>query len=458
MGIFLLHFIPFVIFSILIVRSIRKKNLKTGGGLKLVFVFLILLLVYRPFIIAMWMVSNAGFLIFMGVAALLSLRRKKSWSLNLERYIIAFTFAFPLYLIFAIFVFLASVGDRCGEVREKGVIPIFSLCDRSNYLLARRYSSDVYHCRNAFLSADRKLVYIGFGAETINADQVLIGVDRETREIKRIIPTKTVFGGYCHPELGDCVMLITPKERIRLWNDEKQQIIKEFYSPKDRPRFFSVDTGGRQVYVASDAAWIAVVDLAARKIVKKIQMPTGSLLTVSNTRKRVVATKTMLYNPMLMVYDKKTGKIENIYVGLRYLWKNFGFFFHVKADPDGERAFMAAPFECAVYAVDLERKKVLWRQKLPIGIRDMAYDTKRKVLYAGNFVNGYVYKIDASGDRPRVTGRFFIGKRLRYFNYEPDEDIFLSASANGFYIYDPDPDRKLESPRRAAAEKEAGPP
>jgi hypothetical protein len=404
----------------------------------MILVLLFILLFYRPFIIAMWTIDHVWFLVFLAIVALIAIRKRRNQSsLYIERYFITFAYSFTVFLFVMIMRFSTTTGEHCEKMeRGPGVRPVFSLCDSKNQELARRYSPAVYHCRNAFLSADRMLVYVGFGAETMMARQVLLGVNRKTLKVERVLPTKTVFRAYCNPKLKDCVFLVSPYEDIRLWDDEKQSIIKDFYSPRDRPRFLSVDPNGYRVYVASDANWIAQINLASRGIEKKIKMPTGALLTVTNTRKRVIATRNYFFRPYIMIYDKKSGDIDDIAVGGRYLWKNLGFLFHVEADPDGERVFVAAPFECAVYAFDLERKKTVWRQKLPIGIRDMAYDRKRKMLYCANFVDGYIYRIDASGAKPRLKGRVFAGSRIRFLSYEPDEDVILSASANGVVEYD----------------------
>ena len=135
--------------------------------------------------------------------------------------------------------------------------------------------------------------------------------------------------------------------------------------------------------------------------------------------------------------DKITGRFGRITVGPFSVWKSLGFFFHVAADPARERVFVAAPFECALYMVDLDSGKTLWKHELPIGIRNVTYDSKRNMVYAANYVNGYVYIFDASGRTPRYAGKIFLGRRLRFFNYDPGEDVFLAACANGFLIYDP---------------------
>jgi len=365
--------------------------------------------------------------------------RRKTWRSRAAGFVKNFILLFPVFMTFMVLVFSVTLQDRCELVsKQPGVRAVFSFCDASNEAVAEKYASNVYHCRNAFLSADRKLVYTGFGAETNNKVQALLGVDPATGKIERHLSTYTVFRGYCDKENSVCVHLVSPKDTIRIWDDEKQVAIDQYVTPKDRPRFLAPDQENGDLYVASDADWIARVDLKEKKVVEKIKVPTGSLLTIDDTREKIVGTINMGFRNVLMVVDKKSREVENIRVGSLNMWKSLGFFFHVAADPVRERVFVAAPFECAVYMVDLKTKKTVWRVKLPIGIRDLTYDTKRDVLYASNFVNGYVYKIKAEGDSPQRAGRIFLGKRLRYFNYEPDMDIFLGASANGFFMYDPE--------------------
>jgi len=441
---FLAQFVPLLVFSLIIIHFVfrGRKGVVGGFNVKKTLIFVFALLVYRSSIIAMFMVGPAAFSIFISAVALWAIYRKKVWKERAAKFAGNFILLFPIYMFFAVLAFSSKVCDRCDLLaKEKAVKPVLSLCDKNSRLTAGRHTKNMYHCRCAFYSADRSLVYVGFGAETNQNVQALLGVDPTDHGVKRTIRSKTVFRGYCDPKYGDCVFLIAPGETIRIWDDDKQSIIRDYRSPKDRPRFLSLDPVSKKVYAISDSDWIAVVDLAARRIEKKFMMNVGSLLTVANTRKRVVATMNMFW-PVLLMADKESGKVEHLHIGLLRVWKSLGFFFHVTADPVRERAFAAAPFECAVYMVDLNRKKTLWRHELPIGIRDVAYDTKRNMLYAANYVNGYVYKFDASGDRPRYTGRFFIGRRIRFFNYEPDKDVFLAACANGFLIYDPKLDEK----------------
>jgi len=447
MASFFLHFVPIVLFSLLVIHLLSRVG---GGrylsaGTKKVIFIAIALLVYRPFIVAMWMISRFWFSIFVAAVVLWQFRRRayaeKPLKLVALGFVRTFLLAFPAYLLFSILIFSISSGHGCGLLdREPGVTPIFSLCNEKNIEAARRYSHNIYHCRNAFFGSDRSTVYIGFGAETNPEIHTLVGIDVETRKVVSEFQTHSVFRGYCHPELGVCVMLVSPVNKIRLWDDREKKTIKEFHFEHDRPRFLSPDTDKPLVYVASDGEWIWVVDLEKRDIVKTIKMPTGALVTVDNTARRVVANTAMFFSNSLLVYDKQTGAIATIRYGMLNIWRNFGFAFHVTADPARERAFIGASFEGAVYAIDLETRKVLWRYPLPVGIRDMTFDTKRGILYASNFVDGYAYMIDATGKKPEYLGRIYIGRRLRYFNYEADRDVFLAASTNGFHMYDPDPD------------------
>ena len=440
----LLHFLPIVILSVIISRLIFRKSGKKrrSAGMLPLFFFITALFIFRPFIIAMWMLSIPLFGIFHLVLMAASALKKKNWPARIDFFVKLYILALPVYIISAIIVFSVSIGDNCGRLdKDPHLKPVFSLCDKKNVELAgRRFTNNLYHCRNAFFSADRSMAYIGFGAETNRKMQTLVAVDLRTHEIKREIPTNTVFRGYCNREFKTCVHLVTPRNTIRLWDDEKNEKIEDFALGRDRPRFLSVDVDDpRIVYVATDGEDIVAVNLQTRRIERKLKFPTSALTVVDNTRKHIVATTAMPFRGSLMVGDKKTGKVRNAPAGLWTVWKNFGYFFHVGTDPERERGFVVAPLECALYVVDLEKLKTTGRIVLPIGIRDISYDPKRNMVLASNFVNGYVYKIDVSGKKPKRAGRFFAGRRLRYFNYEPDEDVYFAASAKGFYIYDPEP-------------------
>ncbi len=441
---FLLHFVPFTLLSLLLIHIVFRKSDKKIGGLniKVFFILLVALYIYRPFVIATWMISPAGMIVFVVVVFLWRARkglRSMAVASNFVRFITMLIFLYPLYLAGTVLLFSITTGYDCGRMeKQRGLSPIFSLCDKKNVETAKSFTDSIFHCRNGFPSASRELIYVGFGAETNPDLQALLGVDVKTGEIKRKYRIHSVFRGYCNAELKTCIFLVSPMNTIRLWNDEKEEVIKDFFTPRDRPRFMSVDSENPDiVYVASDADWIAEVNLRKQEITRRFHMPNAALATVSNTPKRVIANTSMFFRPFMYAADKKTGKTERIAVGMLRMWKNWGFFFHVEGDPDRERAFIGAPMESAVYMVDLERKRVAWRYQLPIGIRDLGYDSRRQVLYASNFVNGYVYKIDVSGEKPVGLGKIYVGRRVRYFNYEPDEDFFIAASANGFFKYSP---------------------
>jgi hypothetical protein len=439
----------FTILAILIIRGIEKFRRRGMAAPKVrlfgytsekIFLALLLLVLYRSAILAMWMLSPLVLTLSTVALAAVSYFKKKTRADRVKLFAMLFLMLFPVYLSCAVVLFATKIGDRCGLMeRERGTAPVFSMCSAKNRKLALRLTGAPYHCRSAFFSADRKLVYIGFGAETNPATQALLGVDPSNQKIRRKISDKTVFGGYCHREYRDCIFLVTPDRRIRLWDDGKHKAIRDYYlnSERARPRFFSVDQDGKTVYVATDRNWIVVVDLEKKRLINKIKVPDGSLLTITNTRKHIVASSAFFLRPFLYVVDKNSGRSERLYVGLPTIWKNLGFLFHLAADPERERVFAGAPFECAVYMIDLKTKKTVWRYPLPIGIRSITFDTKRRTLYAANYVDGYVYKIDAAGDEPRYLGKIFIGRRIRFFNYEKDEDVFLAASANGFFIYKP---------------------
>lgn len=441
---FLLHFVPFALLSLLVIHIVFRKSDRSIGGLnvKVVFILLLALYIYRPFLIACWMISPAGLFIFAAVVFLLRARRglrAMAVASNLVRYFTLLVLLFPVYLALIILIFSTSVGYDCEKMeKQKGLEPVFSLCNEENVRTAESLAYSVFHCRNGFLSASRELIYVGFGAETNKKMQALLGIDRKTGDIRRKYRVHSIFRGYCHPELDTCVFLVSPMNIIRLWDDKKEEVIEEFYTPQDRPRFLDVDSRNPDiVYVASDANWIAEVNLRKREITRKIIMPSASLVTVSNTPKKVISNTALFFRPFMYTADKETGETDRISVGAVNMWRSWGFFFHTEADPDRERAFIGASMEGAVYMVDLEQKRVAWRYPLPVGVRDLGYDNRRQVLYASNFVNGYVYKIDVSGEKPRDLGKFYVGRRVRYFNYEPDEDIFIIASTNGFYTYSP---------------------
>ena len=440
MAILLLHFIPAILVSYLIYRLVSKVSGKSPWvNVAVRFLLLIAAFVaFRPFFLAFIMLNPVAMGIYISAMAAFSIIRNETWQDRLRSFVKAFVVTFPIYMICAIFLFSVTVGKYCDRTKQTpGLIPVFSLCDNDNLETAKKFTRHIYHCRSAFYNPDRNTVYVTFGAETNPDMLMLFGVNLLSSRIVREIKTFTVFRGFCHPEFRSCFHLVSPKKKIRFWDDDKQKTTREYDLGKDRPRFISPDVKKPIVYIATDGDSIKIADMRKGEITGSLKMPTDSVLTVENTNRKVIATVNHFLKPYIMIHDKETGRTETMHIGLPTLWKNWGHFFHIATDPEKERVFVEASFECAIYEIDPARKKILWRLPMPIGVRDMAFDTRRGYLLAGNFINGYVYIIDVSGKKPIILDKFYAGRRLRYLNYEADTDVFLIASGNGFYVFEP---------------------
>lgn len=448
MGSFFLHFIPLGLISWMIIRLFSKRWGDSPSGIlkKTVLISIAALFVYRPFIAAMWLISPAGILAFFFSSFLYAYFKNRIAREFVYTGVKTLIMFFPVYLFAVILYFSLSVGNDCSEMdAQPGMKPLYSLCAQEKQDTARQYTNDIFHCRHAFISSLKNTIYVGFGAETNQRGQVLLGIDENTGAITRAIPSYTIFRGWCLKEKKVCLNVVSPKNIIWLWDDENLRNLDHFVLPeRDRPRFISVDAEKPIVYVVYEGNAVIAVNMeksaeAGKLVIEKtLRLPTSALATVTNTKKRIVANTAHFFNPRIIVVEKDSGETYTIPVGPLRILKSFGMFFHVEGDPDHERAFVGAPFEGAVYMVDLDKKKEAWRLPLPVGVRDLGYDSRRQVLYASNFVNGDVYVIDVSGAKPVIKDKLFVGRRVRFFNYEKDEDFFLSASSNGFYIYYPD--------------------
>lgn len=436
MGILLIHFVPIILISFFMVRKISRLS---GSQWPMrVFYYLFLGLLYRPFIIATWMISPLWIIVLLAFCYWITIRKVRPAPVPL-RVASLFFLLFPIWLIPVVLIFSIVPGSHCERLADvPNLTPVFSFCDAGKEEEAKKYTRDAYHCRSAFFNSAGNLVNIVFGAETNPDMHVMPAINPKTGEVVSSMKTFTVFRGYCNAKLKKCAHLISPKFAIRLWDDHKGEEIETMYFGEDRPRFLSPDvTNDKIIYFATDDSWAGVLNLESGKVEKKIEFPSNSLLTIDNTVKRIVVTYNYFLHNSISYYDKTTEKIKNISIGKAMVWKNLGFLFHVTTNPEKELAYVAAPFECAVYEIDLETGKTSGKIKLPIGIRDLTFDTRRNELYASNFVNGYVYRIKTDG-KMKLLEKFYVGRRLRYFNYEKDQDVFLAASANGFYIYQPE--------------------
>ena len=107
----------------------------------------------------------------------------------------------------------------------------------------------------------------------------------------------------------------------------------------------------------------------------------------------------------------------------------------LQLDPETRELFIAYTFTGEVGIFDVDGVEPKGSIRLQTGLRELAYDRTRKVLYAGNFLTGDIHVVDVP--TRREIDRIFVGRLIRQITWAPAIDRLLVTSANGFLEVDP---------------------
>ncbi|MBZ0272843.1 YncE family protein [bacterium] len=135
-------------------------------------------------------------------------------------------------------------------------------------------------------------------------------------------------------------------------------------------------------------------------------------------RRRILVTDYWSPNVVVVDADRLTVTHE-----VRVGWSSFGAIWHA------DRFYVARPLASEVVEIDADRLVVTRRFDAGYGVRDLAVDAARGVLYAGNYFDGTVDAIRlATGERIK---RAAAGMLVRGVEYDPRADRLLVAAGCG---------------------------
>ena len=78
---------------------------------------------------------------------------------------------------------------------------------------------------------------------------------------------------------------------------------------------------------------------------------------------------------------------------------------------------MAVTLEGTVYVIQEEGLKRVRKSSVGVGVRELAFDSRRGVLYTANYITGEIVGISPSSGE--IIRRIFVGRRIRQLVYEP---------------------------------------
>jgi YVTN family beta-propeller protein len=195
--------------------------------------------------------------------------------------------------------------------------------------------------------------------------------------------------------------------------DPKSRTISAAIDTEGTGHWIAVLPDGSKAYVANknDRLFVSVIDIRARKMIGKIDMPNGTQgITVSPDGKRVLAVD--YKEPKLVVIDTGTDKVVDTVA----IEKNARGPFRVKYSPDGTKLVTCDDQEGLANIIstsDLHGKQqVLTVGKTPFGI---AFSADSKTALVSNHGDGTISVIDLPGGK--VVSTFKAGTGIETLAY-----------------------------------------
>lgn len=438
--------------GILILKYLSILTATATGACALFLVLLFQGIFYRPFIAESVSLFPVLFMFLTGSVMTVSWKLKGDFLKRAVRTVVIFYWIIPP----CIFLSVAKVykgTHLCSLVKNNPrIVLLLDFCTKGwRQEMARRtgLSADSVsleeQARSIFPSSDRNIIFAGTGVEDAKEERLLIALDRKTRKILKVIKMPTPFRGVC--SAGKCVITATPTNQVYLLNEKSLTVTQKFTLPF-RARFLAADFPSNKVFLpGSLAQGLEVVHLntgtlhrysfhhprhstyiytpAADAVYNDYNKYTGNLY---------IAAERYLDFPCLHIFQFTRNRSHPVFLRSCFSFRDavlsLGLSTAVEVDPLKEEIYMAFPLEGSIYVLSERNFQLVKKLKVSVGIREMAFDTRRSLLYAANYTTGYIYGVfPLTGE---IRKKIFIGKRIREIHYDPVLDRLLATSANGF--------------------------
>lgn len=400
----------------------------------------------RPFFFSTWVLAK-GQLAVLAIPYPLALwrgRGKRTVAARLYRGTVWATFLLAL-LPFGNVAASYNRTHECERVQaDSRVRFLFSFCDPSwektfHEVLGADAEIHARESRSIAVSDDGRFAFLGVGYEDEPAVWPYLVVDRASGAIVKAEPHRTIFDIACVPGSGRCFGSQAWESAIHVLDQASQSWVEALRAPF-KPRFLAVDpvrgrlvlTGALGVQLAFlDARTLAFDDVSA---LAPLRSPASSA-AYDPVRDRVFVTGELHSRTSLKYATGPDYRFES-YVSPVMDWlHHMGTSVGLQLDPETRELFIAYTFTGEVGIFDVDGVVPKGSIQLQTGLRELAYDRTRKVLYAGNFLTGDIHVVDVP--TRREIDRIFVGRLIRQITWAPAIDRLLVTSANGFLEVDP---------------------
>jgi hypothetical protein len=371
-----------------------------------------------------------------------------------------FIIALPLTSIW--FVAFYNTKDDCARViSDARIRPLLSTCAPHTVdNLPQQFPNQNWKAvlrsiqpRSVFLSTTPGLAYIGTGNEEEHEPVQILGlVQRSSGRLLRVENTPAVFRGFCDPATKKCTAAISGASALYVFDDATGKREKTIKFPV-RPRFLLHPPDSRILYIGGDRdPIVSMFDLDTFSVIKQGRglafyrkqalkclgddEDQGMTFMAFNTKTRElnITPECPIYNTLLIRTSENIEKSTHHDLGFfNHLW-SMGYFMGMEIDPDLNEIYITGTLSGSIFVYDYTTMKLKDTIRIGVGIRETDYDPKRKLLFAGHYINGFLYVVDVRGRA--VRGRIFIGKRNRQLLFDPATNRVLTTSANGFLDVD----------------------
>ncbi len=344
---------------------------------------------------------------------------------------------FALFSGLRVASFVSTTEHHCNKIIDNAAVtPLLTYCTPDWHKTMRKleprfnpHSCQFRGARFAIPSHDSQFVYMGTGG--CDKQDIVMKYSRKTQRIVKNIIVENSYSLFetLHPHR--LFVSAHPSKLLYILDPVSFKIIKTLKTP-GAPMHVSGDesTGRLFLNYEHDPVKLQVLRLKNYREIKK---------------ERVIDISTQY-----MAYD--AGRKILYFVG-RDGWKDYltaidaenyeqisiaipSFAVGIALNTRDAYVFAALPMKGLIGVYDAKTLAPVKFLKAGFGVRELAFDNQKQVLYAGNYITGKIKVFDVK--RGKMLKEFFAGMRIRRMAYlEPLKKLFV-ANANGFLEMDPD--------------------
>jgi DNA-binding beta-propeller fold protein YncE len=444
-----------------LLARVRQKYLKrqriAACLLSLVEILILLawFVVLRPALVVFFTYQSLIAIMLLMMLVLLALRvRSKGIARKAEFFFIFFLVAFPFVILVWVFVFQNTTHQCSRLARQPGIKTLFSFCLNSWMSDIRPYFKDTKpppnlnpgtrNPRSIFFSSMPGRVYLTTGMEEdSNSVHLLILYDYDRGEILRINLFPSIFRGVCDEKNGRCFLLLSAVNEVAAIDDASGSVIKKVPTA-GRPRFVVLDEESRLLFIALHAKpFIEVIHADSLEAISgAYRSLADSDFLYGNGLSYLIQdpiSKDLFFGsdwilPFFIRVDRHLMNYRRTFFSLPNYLQNLGLLMGFAIGRNTHRLYIGTPLEGSIYVYNLDTMKLEKKIRDTIGLREIALDEDRNLLFAGNYVSGFLSIFDLSNDR--LLDRIFIGRKNRQILYDPKRRVVFVTSANGFFAVD----------------------